>query len=452
MEQVLWVSFLSFFPFFSFLSFLSSFLPFLSFPFTMSTHILSSSVYKSFMASISTVPAEERTEDLLADKIADALGNADVCPEEFIHAVFVEVCHFGNWPSADKSKVADFDAPLREDGFINDVLFGYAVPDLSVLANLWRNFPVVGRQIPGTQDYVIEWHKTNLTAWRETRAESHDEFEDYQAWCEERLFHSLGYYADFYDVFNGRDEDEICIIRAKSVPAQRKSARAIDVLKSHPVAWNRDADDSRVHIIELNRMKAKVSRDADSAVVERATAEVRSALLADLSACSDCSVTMSAEARVLCVVTIDEAFASAPKVEKAEKAEKAENAENVMPVSVSVTNVTNVSVNVSVTFAPAPVPVVVPAPVAVPVAVVVKRAGRKALDVLKTSLVAWERNGAVHTIKLHRAKAGVPRNACAKAKTAEVRAKLLADLADCDDCSVEHSANPDILCVVIMKF
>jgi len=73
----------------------------------------------------------------------------------------------------------------------------------------------------------------------------------------------------------------------------------------------------------------------------------------------------------------------------------------------------------------------------------------KALNVLRSNDVSWERDGKVHTIRLHRQKAGVPRGACDKAATARVMAKLMPELDECGDCCVSLGRD-GVLCVVTM--
>ena len=71
-------------------------------------------------------------------------------------------------------------------------------------------------------------------------------------------------------------------------------------------------------------------------------------------------------------------------------------------------------------------------------------ARRRALDVLKASPISWDREGAKHSIKVHRQKCrelGLPE--------ATVKAELLANLAQCPDCVVS-AAPAGYLCVVTL--
>lgn len=87
----------------------------------------------------------------------------------------------------------------------------------------------------------------------------------------------------------------------------------------------------------------------------------------------------------------------------------------------------------------APAVPTVTATTAAPVAV----GRRRALDVLKMAPVSWERNGATHNVKLHGKK-------CRELGLSEavVKKDLLANLAQCADCTISSGAG--FLCVVTM--
>ena len=326
--------------FLSFLSFLSSFLPFfpsfLSFlSFKMSCHVIAHPQYRAFMDSLKTVPLEMRTNEYLADALGDFVADMPVGSpplDEMVHAVFMEVIHYNNWPTNAPRE------PAPELEPIVDALWNYDVPNLSQIHRIWNNFPVAAKQIPNTNEFAVQWHKVKMAEWRDTRCDSHDEYEEYEDWCETRLFYALQQYSSLYEVLPPRNCYEVCVLRVLDATANT----AVD------------------------RMAAVAEPDAVP--------------------CMDAEPEVAGA--VSCVVAVVEPVAERQKT-------------------------------------------------------------LKALNVLRSNDVSWERDGKIHTIRLHRQKAGVPRGACDKAATARVMAKLMPELDECGDCCVSLGRD-GVLCVVTM--
>lgn len=178
-----------------------------------------------------------------------------------------------------------------------DVLAGWTVPDLSLRKGIWENFPV--DVVPhssqdGTDRYSIRWNEAKLTAWRQTHPDSWDEYQEYESWCWLRLADALAEYSHKYTVEDPID-DSLCIIAmAAEAPRVPRPAgpRALDVLKTFPVSWDRD---NKVHRIKLHRVNAAKLGAKES--------DVRFDLMGALSQCRDCVVT-AAPAGYLMTVTL----------------------------------------------------------------------------------------------------------------------------------------------------
>jgi hypothetical protein len=157
--------------------------------------------------------------------------------------------------------------------------------------------------------------------------------------------------------------------------------RALDVLKRFPVSWDRNGS---IHYIKIHRTNAsKAGLSAEDVAFD---------LMGALAECVDCSVSSAPNRDYLMTVTMLNGEVTKPVTE-------------------------------------------VPRPVAL----------KKALSVLQSSEVSWERDGAVHYIKLHRVKASN-----AKKTANEVKASLVASLMDCSDCTISAPKNSDYLLTVTM--
>jgi hypothetical protein len=236
----------------------------------------------------------------------------------------------------------------------DEALSNWDLPELDSLAAFEEHFPVSLLAIGGG-NHALVWDEAKVAEWRNTRATSMDEHEEYEYYSSCRLNHALREYADLYTTAPGRDANEIAVIALRAV-APKKTKRAIDVLKVHPISWDRSG---ATHAIKPHGIKiAALGTSAEA---------VKTALLADLELCGDCVVETSTGGAYLCVVTI---------------------------TSMAVAEV-----------------VAAPKPVEVAAAPV-----KRALDVLKSLPISWDRDGNKHSIKVHGKKAealGLSRNTVA---------------------------------------
>ena len=198
--------------------------------------------------------------------------------------------------AAQKAAFATAEAVLDDaPSYGDDILDDYVVPDLRMRKGIWENFPVDVVAIRSTDDterYRISWNMARLEEMRQTEPESMDEWEEYQDWCHIRLMHSLGKYSNKYTVEPALNDSMICVIAmvhgpriAPTAPVapvapEPSAKRALDVLRSYPISWDRDG---KVHRIKLHRVNA-----AKTGATE---ASVRADLKAALATCSDCTVT-----------------------------------------------------------------------------------------------------------------------------------------------------------------
>jgi hypothetical protein len=206
----------------------------------------------------------------------------------------------------------------------DDLLENWSVPDLTLRKGIYENFPVtvvlVGTE-HGKEHYSVAWHRKNLTEWRETRPTSQDEAFDYKYFCEWRLMYSLEHYSHIYTVMPARNDREICMLvmdaptartvdvptpvaetTAAPAPAAATAAvtatrRALDVLRSFPVSWDRDGS---AHYIKIHHKNIQALAASKGASVTAVTADVHADLLEALARCADCVVT--SKAGYLCAV------------------------------------------------------------------------------------------------------------------------------------------------------
>ena len=181
---------------------------------------------------------------------------------------------------------------LIEPDWETDVLAGWSCPNLSLRKGLWENFPidVVPMNSTGDKDfYVLRWNEAKLADWRNSRAESWDEYQEFDAWCRFRLIDALAEYSNKYTVEQSLEQigdGSICTISmAREAPraARPVGKRALDVLAKYPVSWDRD---NKIHRIKLHRVKA--------AQIGAKENDVAFDLMGELATCVDCVVTRQA--------------------------------------------------------------------------------------------------------------------------------------------------------------
>jgi hypothetical protein len=130
------------------------------------------------------------------------------------------------------------------------VMSGWTIPNINLRKAIWENFPVSLLPVAsndGTDRYSVVWHRKNFEDWRNSRAETWDEHQDYDIFCERRLMLALAAHSHKYVVEPARSGDEICVIAmvhseaaAESVRTERVAERPAAVDRT-PVAAERPA-------------------------------------------------------------------------------------------------------------------------------------------------------------------------------------------------------------------
>jgi hypothetical protein len=195
----------------------------------------------------------------------------------------------------------------------DDILENWSAPDLTLRKGIWENFPVTLIAIPsrdGTERYSVMWHRKNLTEWRSEKPDSLEEYMNYQTWCEVRLMAALKQYSHKYTVESARNSNEICVIAmvysAAAAPVVPTIAapvaprrRALDILRSFPISWDRDGPN---HYIKIHNKNIQTLAASKGKSVKEMTAIVHADLLDALAEADDCIV--SAKPGFLCAVLV----------------------------------------------------------------------------------------------------------------------------------------------------
>jgi len=103
----------------------------------------------------------------------------------------------------------------RNTADVKEILEGFKVPDLKLRKGIWENFPVALVAIDDGNDvdrYGIAWHNKNLKEWKNTKAKSAKEKDNYQHWCEVRLLHSVRQYPRQYKILPARNPSQLFVI------------------------------------------------------------------------------------------------------------------------------------------------------------------------------------------------------------------------------------------------
>lgn len=96
-----------------------------------------------------------------------------------------------------------------------EALEDYVVPDLRLRKAIWETFPVDLKPIvshDGTERYAIVWNQKKLKEWRETRAQTLDEYMDYADYQAARLLYALKQHPRIYRLEPGRSAEEFAVI------------------------------------------------------------------------------------------------------------------------------------------------------------------------------------------------------------------------------------------------
>ena len=268
-------------------------------------HAVVVEIYQHKLWPVSSTPRAEATvADLAA---AHAKMESVSWGEEFIAPQVAEL-------DSDNEYIYDEPTPMVANPnpwavTTEEALENFEVPDLTLRKGIYENFPVVVKQLnsnDGTERYAVEWHHDNLWTSFEKNARGDQDFLEWKETVSIRLLHSLNAYGNKYSVEAARDENQICVIAmvhqarviaspattvAAAAPVASGRRRALDVLKTAPVSWERNG---ATHNVKLHAKKCREFGLSETAV--------KKDLLANLAQCADCTV--SSASGFLCVVTM----------------------------------------------------------------------------------------------------------------------------------------------------
>ena len=187
---------------------------------------------------------------------------------------------------------------------VDPIFENWSVPDISEPANIVQLFPVVLTEI-AKNTYSVTWHVANLSEWRNTRAESWHEFQDYEEYALRRLKYSLAVHSDYYEVVATERPDELIrfvylknpqrtpkraspkhLTNKKASPNKKNTTRNNSVpkffllndIKNHfPVVWHKDPRNPKllgieIHKAKLNQMaknSGKTYKEVEAALVPK---------------------------------------------------------------------------------------------------------------------------------------------------------------------------------------
>jgi hypothetical protein len=146
-----------------------------------------------------------------------------------------------------KHKTRKSKSPARaiSPNYEAEMLEDFRVPDLRLRKGIYDNFPVIVNEVrPGV--YEIKWHMKKLKEWRGVKPETWDEYQEYEAFTEFRLLHSLRKYNSIYELLPAEHEGQIVLFRMKeAINTPRYNGprlmRLNDINKYFPnmVIWNK---------------------------------------------------------------------------------------------------------------------------------------------------------------------------------------------------------------------
>jgi hypothetical protein len=169
------------------------------------------------------------------------------------------------------------------------VFENWKVPDISNPENIEQHFPVIVR-FDKDNEYSITWHLANVQAWKSTRPETWDEFQDYEDYVQARLKYALAVHSDNYKMIPIQHPDELFRFELKraSGPKHTKTRKAIkspnskkspkspkkspanktrkhiptlfllnDIKEYFPVVWHKDPRNPKLLGLQLHKMKVQ---------------------------------------------------------------------------------------------------------------------------------------------------------------------------------------------------
>ena len=259
--------------------------------------------FRAFRPWLERIPETNRNEEAVLNLAVDFLKVYETkygAPmkesifEGFCRTILRELFYHNLWPSPNEPETVPVANPNPWD-VTEEALCDYTVPDLTLRKGLWENYPVDVKPVmstDGTERYSISWNADKLETWAKARAESYDEYTDYAEWCHARLFYALEQYSHKYTVEPAQDDSQICVIAMVHAPrvvvaSARVTKKAIDILRSHPVSWEREG---ALHYVKAHNKNLGLRTDTPKSEADRIRANAKAALLAELATCADCVV------------------------------------------------------------------------------------------------------------------------------------------------------------------
>jgi hypothetical protein len=160
------------------------------------------------------------------------------------------------------------------------VFENWTVPDISNPEKIEAQFPVYVAHVKDNE-YKVTWHLDNLKAWRNTRPETWDEFQDYEDYVEKRLKYALAMHPDQYTMRKTEHPDELFRFtiatrsntkkrtRSPKTQTRRNNANAVpkffllnDIKEHFPVVWHKDPRDPKLLGIQLHMKKVQALAQA----------------------------------------------------------------------------------------------------------------------------------------------------------------------------------------------
>jgi hypothetical protein len=145
--------------------------------------------------------------------------------------------------SASKSKSANSSSKVKSISphWEEDVMEGFRTPDLRLRKGIYEHFPVIVNEVrPGV--FEVKWNNKILKEWRQVRPESWDEYQEYEAWTEFRLLHSLRRHDRIYELMPAEKDDQIVLFKMRGEATAYKGPRLMrlnDIKEHFPVVWHK---------------------------------------------------------------------------------------------------------------------------------------------------------------------------------------------------------------------
>jgi hypothetical protein len=193
----------------------------------------------------------------------------------------------------------------------NEALENYVIPDLSKRKGIWEHFPVILDRIAdrnGKERYQLLWNMKNLDEWRSPRSKSMEEWMEYQAWAEYRLFHALRAHAHIYAILPPSNVKQIAILEMEGEPKAPNNrvpvlAKLNDIKEHFPVIWNKipGRAGKSTYVLEIY---GKKMRDISMKAGKNMEATVRKDLMIALKASKAWTVLPAVEKDEFCRLEI----------------------------------------------------------------------------------------------------------------------------------------------------